>query len=177
MISSRTNLILIGYMGSGKSSLGRVAARELGFRFVDTDALVVQQAGFDIPTIFALHGEAYFREQETKAIESLAEADQCVISTGGGAVLAEKNRELLREIGFVVLLTAREEVIWDRVSRNTKRPLLRTANPRETISRMLAERMPIYEATAHFTVDSSDLSRDETLREVLDAAHAAWTRA
>jgi len=175
MFSSRTNLILIGFMGSGKSSLGRLAARELDFEFVDTDALVVQQAGFDISTIFALHGEAYFREEETKAIASLTEADRCVISTGGGAVLSEKNRDLLREIGFVVLLTAREEVIWERVSRNNKRPLLRTPNPRETVSRLLAERRPTYEAAAHFIVDSSDIPREEALQQILEAAREAWS--
>jgi shikimate kinase len=174
VFSSRTNLILTGFMGSGKSSLGRLAARELDFEFIDTDAVVVQNAGFDIPTIFALHGEAYFREEETKAIESLATVDRCVISTGGGVVLSERNRELLREIGFVVLLTAREEVIWERVSRNTKRPLLRTPNPRETISRLLAERRPAYEAAAHFIVDSSDIPREEALRQIIEAAREAW---
>jgi shikimate kinase len=174
MFSSRTNLILTGFMGSGKSSLGRLAARELDFEFVDTDAMVVQRAGFDIPTIFALHGEVYFREEETKAIEALATADRCVISTGGGAILSEKNRDMLREIGFVVLLTAREEVIWERVSRNNKRPLLRTPNPRETVSRLLAERQPAYEATAHFILDSSDITREEALRQVVEAAREAW---
>jgi shikimate kinase len=117
----RQNIVLIGFMGSGKSSIGRLIAGRLGFIFVDTDALVTQRAGLEI-------------------------------ATGGGIVLRERNHELLRELDLVVLLTANEEVIYERVSRNTMRPLLQTENPRETLSRLLAARDPLYAAAAQWTL-------------------------
>lgn len=117
----RQNIVLIGFMGSGKSSIGRLIAGRLGFIFVDTDALVTQRAGLEI-------------------------------ATGGGIVLRERNHELLRELDLVVLLTANEEVIYERVSRNTMRPLLQTENPRETLSRLLTARDPLYAAAAQWTL-------------------------
>jgi shikimate kinase len=117
----RQNIALIGFIGSGKSSIGRLIAGRLGFIFVDTDALVTQRAGLEI-------------------------------ATGGGIVLRERNHELLRELDLVVLLTANEEVIYERVSRNTMRPLLQTENPRETLSRLLAARDPLYAAAAQWTL-------------------------
>lgn len=117
----RQNIVLIGFIGSGKSSIGRLIAGRLGFIFVDTDALVTQRAGLEI-------------------------------ATGGGIVLRERNHELLRELDLVVLLTANEEVIYERVSRNTMRPLLQTENPRETLSRLLAARDPLYAAAAQWTL-------------------------
>jgi shikimate kinase len=157
----RANLILVGFMGSGKSALGRFAAQRLGFQFLDTDALIVERAGMEISSLFEQQGEAHFRELETRTIESLMPLNRCVISTGGGAVLSEENRALLRSLGFVVLLTAREEIIFERVARNTKRPLLQTADPRGTIAQMLADRAPAYTAAAHWTLDTSDLSREQ----------------
>jgi shikimate kinase len=117
----RQNIVLIGFIGSGKSSIGRLIAGRLGFIFVDTDALVTQRAGLEI-------------------------------ATGGGIVLRERNHELLRELDLVVLLTANEEVIYERVSRNTMRPLLQTENPRETLSRLLTARDPLYAAAAQWTL-------------------------
>jgi shikimate kinase len=92
----------------------------------------------------------------------------------GGAVLREHNRQLLRRLGFVVLLTAHEDVIFDRVSRNTKRPLLRTENPRETVTQMLAEREPAYAAAAQLTIDSSERSHEESADAIIAAARIAW---
>ncbi len=161
-------------MGSGKSSVGRLIAGRLGFQFVDTDALIVQRAGMEIAQIFAREGEERFRDLETAALESLAHRERCVIATGGGVVLRERNRELLREIGFVVLLTASEEVIFERVSRNTKRPLLQTENPRATVSAMLAARQPAYAAAAQWTLDNSTLSHASTAEAVIAEARRAF---
>ena len=174
MTTPHTNLVLIGFMGSGKSSLGRLVARELGFQFIDTDTLVVERAGFDIPTIFGLHGEEHFRDLEAAVLRSLTHLNRCVVSTGGGAVLREENRDVLRQIGFVVLLAASEEVLFDRVARNRKRPLLHTENPRETVSRMLAERKPIYEAAAQCIIDTSNFNRTEALETLLARAREAF---
>jgi len=170
----RQNIVLIGFMGSGKSSIGRLVAGRLGFQFVDTDALIVERAGREIAEIFASEGEERFRDLETAAIESLAHRERCVIATGGGVVLRERNRGLLRELGFVVLLMASEDVIFERVSRNTKRPLLQTANPRETVTAMLAARQPAYEAAAQWKLDSTALSHATAAEAVIAEARRAF---
>ncbi len=164
------NIVLVGFMGSGKSSIGRILARRLGYRFIDTDRKLIEREGMEISEIFALHGEDYFRERETDVLRTLLGKGQCVIATGGGIVLREHNHPLLRELGFVVGLTADEEVIFERVSRNTKRPLLRTPNPRQTIQEMLATRSALYEAAAQFTVDTSLLTHDEVAECILTQA-------
>ncbi|MBJ7392321.1 MAG: shikimate kinase, partial [Chthoniobacterales bacterium] len=134
------NLVLVGFMGSGKSSVGRLAAKALGFQFTDTDQIVVDRAGRQISDIFETDGEAAFRALETEAIESLAHSERYVVSTGGGAVLSEHNRLRLRALGFVVCLTASEDILFERVARNSKRPLLQTENPRATLSRLIQDR-------------------------------------
>jgi shikimate kinase len=147
----------------------------MGFQFVDIDAVIVERAGIDIPAIFAREGEQGFRDLETAAIESLAHLSRCVIATGGGAVLREKNRELLRALGFVVLLSASEEVLYQRVSRNTRRPLLQTENPRETLSQMLAARREVYAAAAEHVVDTSHFTHRQSADAVIDAARRAFS--
>ncbi len=161
-------------MGSGKSSVGRLIAGRLGFQFMDTDTLVVQRGGMEIAEIFKREGEERFRDLETAALESLAHLQRCVIATGGGVVLRERNRELLRELGFVVLLTAGEEVIFERISRNAKRPLLQTPNPRETVAQMLAARQPCYAAAAQWTLDNSTLSHAAAAEAVIAEARRAF---
>jgi len=150
------NIVLIGFMGSGKSSVGRLIAAKLNQRFIDTDHLIIQKNGLEISEIFKQHGESYFRDQERIALESLQNSSHCVIATGGGIVVRPENHALLHQLGFVVWLTANEEIIFERVSRNTKRPLIQTENPRETISNLLIQRNPLYDKAAHFTLDTSD---------------------
>jgi len=164
-------------MGSGKSSVGRAVAKALRFQFLDTDQLLVERAGQSISEIFATEGEASFRTRETQVLESLKAQTRCVISTGGGAVLAERNRTLLRELGFTVWLTASENALFERVSRATHRPLLQTANPRETLSRLMQERAPLYEETARTVVDTTFLAQPAVVSEVVAAAKQAfaWT--
>jgi shikimate kinase len=171
----RHNLVLIGFMGSGKSSIGRLVAQKLGFQFVDTDALVVERSGSEIAAIFARDGEEHFRELETAALESLVPRNRCVMATGGGIILQEKNRALLRELGLVVWLTASEDVIFDRVSRNSKRPLLQTANPRETVAKLFAARRAFYEEAAQFTLDTSTLSHAEAAEAVIAEARRTFS--
>jgi len=173
---SRQNIVLIGFMGSGKSTIGRLIAGRLGFQFVDTDAVIVQRAGMDIAAIFARDGEEGFRELETAALESLDHLQRSVIATGGGVVLRERNRELLRELGLVVLLKASEEALFERVSRNTKRPLLQTENPRETFAKLYAAREPIYEAAAQWTLDSTAIPHRAAAEAVIGEARRvfAW---
>ena len=154
----RTNIVFIGFMGSGKTSIGRLVAQRPGFQFIDTDAVIVERAGLPIAEIFSRHGEAWFREQETAALRSLGLRHRAVVSTGGGIVLREENRALLRELGLVVWLMASEEVIFERVSRNKKRPLLQTADPRATVHELLEQRRTHYEEAAQFTLDSTSLT-------------------
>lgn len=165
-------------MGSGKTSVGRLAAKALGFQFQDTDQLIVDRCGRQISEIFAEEGEEAFREHETAVIRSLVHLNRCVISTGGGAVIRAVNRDMLRHAGFVVCLTASEDVIFERVSRNSKRPLLQCENPREAISRLLAARRDAYESTAHCTIDTSLLPQHEAVEALVTAvrAHFAWNR-
>jgi shikimate kinase len=174
-VRMRNNIVLIGFMGSGKTSIGRLVAQRLGFQFIDTDKVVVERAGMEIPEIFARHGEPWFRDHETSALGSMGMYNRSVISTGGGVVLRPENRELLRELGFVVWLTASEDVIFERVSRNKKRPLLQTADPRRTVHELLEQRRALYEGTAQFTLDSTDLEHDAAADAVIAEARKAFS--
>ena len=168
------NIVLIGFMGTGKSSIGRHVAKRLDFRFVDTDRLIVESAGKSIPDIFAEKGEAFFRDAETAALGSLKGASGHVIATGGGIIDRPGNIGLLRALGFVVWFTASEKVIFERVSRHDKRPLLKTENPRQTIRRLLERRAPLYGGTADLAIDTSHLSHGEIADAVVEAARLHW---
>ena len=165
--ASVRNLVLVGFMGSGKSSVGREIARRCDFRFLDTDSVIRQKYGKSIPEIFAIHGEPAFREEEHQLLLRLRGARHLVIATGGGIVLQPQNRLLLRSIGPVVWLTADEEVIWERVSRNRNRPLLQTVDPRSTIRSLMQIRYPLYREAADVVVETSTLTHQEVAHRVL----------
>ena len=175
MSAARQNIVLIGFMGSGKSSVGRRIASRLGFQFVDTDAMLVEREGCEIAEIFAREGEARFRDLESAVLEALATRTGCVISTGGGVILREKNRALLRQLGLVVWLTASEDAIFARVSRTNKRPLLQTANPRATVTELFAARRPLYEAAAQFTLDTTTFSHAQAADAVIEEARRVFS--
>ena len=124
--------------------------------------------------IFAEHGEEHFRDLETAVLESLGSVRHCVISTGGGAVVKERNCPILKSLGYVVWLTASEEVIFNRVSRNDKRPLLQTENPRETIAKLLAARRPLYEGAAELMLDTTTFTHDAAADAVIAGARRAF---
>ncbi len=158
------NVVLIGFMGTGKSVIGRRLANALGFRFVDTDRLVEKQAGKTIAKIFAEEGEARFREWEADVAKQISGCHACVIATGGGMVTRPEN--LGRLAGIRVALTARPDVILKRTQAHPgQRPLLRSANPLADIARLLAERAPFYRH-ADLTVDTSDVSIDAAVRHI-----------
>jgi shikimate kinase len=177
-VEVRPNLILVGFMGSGKTVIGKLSAKALGFQFLDSDQLIVDRSSRPIPEIFASDGEEFFRDLETEVIVSLERLTRCVISTGGGAVLREKNRQALRQLGFVVCLTAREEVLYERVARNDKRPLLQTADPRKTLRDLLRSRSEAYAEAAHWTLDTSEMAHNAVVEAVTAAAREAfaWNR-
>lgn len=139
-----TRYFLIGPMGAGKSSVGRRLAAELGLRFHDTDARIRERTGVDIPLIFEIEGEAGFRRREHDVLLELAEQEDTVIATGGGIVLDEENREILRRRGVVIHLSASLETLLERTARNPHRPLLQNDDPEGTLARLMAEREPLY---------------------------------
>jgi len=160
-------------MGSGKTSVGRIIAERLGFTPVDTDQSVIDNTGLQITEIFKEHGEGWFRERETAALESLRGRSGLVISTGGGIVLSEKNVALMKELGFVAWLTAAEQVLYERVAHGNKRPLVQTADPRGTIRKLLAEREPLYASAAHYTIDTAGRTHDEVAEAIILKARRA----
>lgn len=170
------NLVLIGFMGSGKSSIGRILAAKLGFHLLDTDAMVVEAAGMQITDIFAWKGEEGFREYEAKALAYLVDrnAQKAVVATGGGIVTRQSNLPVLRRLGFVVQLTASEEVIFERVSRNKARPMLHTPNPRETVAQLLSRRAPLYAAAADYMIDTSTKSHTQAADAIIAEARRRY---
>jgi shikimate kinase len=143
---SQPNLYLVGFMGTGKSAVGRRVARQLGFDFVDVDRQLEQQAGRSIAEIFAKDGEACFRQMERDFIEKGHSTEGQVVSCGGGLVVAPGMREALLARGVVVCLFASVETILERTGRNRDRPLLDAENPRARIEELLKARMPVYQS-------------------------------
>lgn len=160
------NLVLVGFMGSGKSSVGRILSSLTGFALVDTDALVAQAAGRSIPAIFKQHGEEHFRALETKVLHSLVGRIGLIVATGGGVIISASNRELLPQIGPVVWLDASPEHLYQRV-KHSKRPLLQTADPRRTVEELYHQREPLYAETAAIRIDSGTLTHRQTAEAVL----------
>lgn len=164
------NLFLIGPMGAGKTSLGKLLSAALGYEFVDSDHHIVQTTGVDIPTIFYYEGEAGFRERELKAVDELTRRKNIVLATGGGAVLRKANRRRLRRRGCVIYLKVSVAQQLARTLRDTNRPLLQTADPERRLRELARERAPIYEATAHYTIDT-DRGHIRTLKQRILAAY------
>lgn len=164
------NIVLVGFMATGKTTLGKLVARKAGFSFIDTDKEIEKLAGTSIPSLFAEEGEAGFRTRESAYLASLAGEENCVISTGGGIVVKPENHAVLRDLGFVVWLHTKKRIIYDRVRRNPHRPLLKTPDPYATISALVEERMPLYNAVADLHVVTTDLSPAEAVTGIVESA-------
>jgi len=148
-IDKNRNIILIGYMGCGKSTVGRKTARALGLTFLDTDAMIEAEEDMTISKLFEEKGEEYFRQRETETIRKLlTEEKGKIIATGGGLPMREENRELLRKLGTVIYLKAEPETLYKRLSGDHKRPLLKEGELRQKIETMLELRNPVYEEIA-----------------------------
>lgn len=160
------SVILTGFMGTGKSSVGKFLAGKLGCGYYDLDSMIVADVGMSINDIFACHGEQHFRLLEKKAIDNLSSAGCCVISTGGGAVIDPENRRRLRAAGTVINLTASAEAIRDRLKDETDRPLLKDGKSLEKIAAMLAERESFY-ADADMRIDTVGKTVDDVAAEIL----------
>jgi shikimate kinase len=166
-MTQHNNLILVGFMGTGKTSVGKAAAEALGFSYVDTDDIVEDGAGKAISRIFADEGEPHFRDLETQALRSLADVERHVVSTGGGVVLRDDNWDAMRKAGLVVCLAADPEVIYERTRHESHRPLLQTDDPMARIRELLENRLPYY-ARADETIDTSDLGVAEVVERLLE---------
>lgn len=165
------NIVLIGLMGSGKSTVGRMVAQMLGFQFVDTDHLIIDQAGCSIPDIFAREGEAGFRLRESAVLRSLLGRRHCIIATGGGIVTQARNRPLLRHLGFITWLEADPKLLARRTASNNDRPLLRGEEPPlQKLERLLTERKPLYKDLADLRIQTDELSQQESAYGVAESA-------
>jgi shikimate kinase len=169
----KSNLVLIGYRGSGKTTVGRAAAQRLGYRFVDTDDRIVAEAGTTIAEIFAAEGESGFRDREAAAVERASALTGCVISAGGGAILRADNVERLRRSGFVVWLTAPAEVLCRRIegdaSTSASRPALTGLSGLAEVRSVLSARESAYRRAADVSVDAAGDDVSAVVDEVLAA--------
>lgn len=148
------NIVLVGPMGAGKSTVGRNLASRLSYTFTDTDHLIEERAGADIPWIFDVEGESGFRARETATLESLLGVSQQVIATGGGIVVRPENHEILRKLGKVVYLTASVDQLVARTSKDKKRPLLQVDDPKTRIEQLLEHRDPLYRQLADYVLNT-----------------------
>ncbi len=155
-------------MGAGKTTIGKQVAEQLGCDFFDSDRVIEQRTGVSIPLIFELEGEAGFRKRETEVLKDLCKNENFVLATGGGAVLREENRKLLRQNSLVVFLNASLDQLYERTSRDRNRPLLQTENPREKLKMLLDERLGIYQNLADIIVKTDDQSVYQTVNQILE---------
>lgn len=164
------NIYLIGFMGTGKSTVGKMLAEDLGARFVDTDKLVEEKTGRTIADIFEESSEEEFRRLETEVLRDITEQDNLVVSTGGGIVVTRGNMEMMKDTGLVITLIADVHTIMDRVKNDeTNRPLLEVADPFEEIKKLLFDRASFY-ISAHHIVETSDITPREAADQIMEFA-------
>lgn len=165
----RDNIFLIGPMGAGKTTVGRLLARALELAFWDSDREIERRTGVGIPMIFEYEGEAGFRRREAEVIADLTAKEGVVLATGGGAVLLPENRECLKTRGFVVYLQCSVDKQLERTHKDLNRPLLKTAKPRRRLAELLTMREPLYRELADCVVDTGQCSSRGTVRRVIKA--------
>ena len=169
----RSNIFLVGPMGAGKSTIGRLLASELNLSFRDSDRVIEERTGADIPWIFDMEGEEGFRERETAVLTELSTEANVVIATGGGIILRELNRTIMKSSGFVCYLTASIDQLVERTSRDKKRPLLQVENPRQKIIDLLSLRDPLYRDAADFVINTDRRSPKAVAQEIAGLVTAA----
>lgn len=161
-------VFLVGPMGAGKTTIGRQLAERLDLEFLDSDREIEQRAGVDVATIFDFEGEAGFRERETRILDELTQRDRIVLATGGGAVVADHNRELLHTRGFVIHLAISVDEQLRRTRRDRSRPLLQNTDRRATLTQLARQRDALYRAVAHVTVDTGGRRSRHTLERIVE---------
>lgn len=160
------NIVLTGFMGTGKTTVGKKLAEKLNWKFVDTDELIEKKAGMRIKDIFSKFGENYFRDLETNIVIEASNLDRHVIAVGGGAVLRDVNMQHLEKNGVIINLKAKPETIYKRTMNTDERPLLNKPNPMEEIKRLLEYREPYYKRCS-FVIETDELSVDEITDKIM----------
>jgi len=168
------NLYLVGLMGAGKTTVGRVLARRLKLRFLDSDQEIERRCGVKIPVIFEIEGEAGFRGREAAVLGELAQLRGIVLATGGGVVGAKQNRQLLAASGTVVYLHAQPDDLYERVRHDRNRPLLATADPLARLRALYAERDPLYRSIADVVIDTGKQGVAALARDLLGKLGERW---
>lgn len=166
-VHSLKSIVLIGFMGAGKSSVGRCLERRIGLRRVDTDELVAKKLRLRITEIFAQHGETRFRQAETEILRSLVLPRPAIVVTGGGTILGGENVSLLKRLGTIVWLDGDENVLFQRAMRKGDRPLLQTEDPRATFQTLFTSRRSIYADAADIRIDSSNRTHEQVADAIL----------
>ncbi len=161
------NIYLVGLMGAGKTTVGKALAKRLGWQFHDSDHEIAARTGVSIPTIFEIEGEAGFRRRETQVIEELTNLRNVVVATGGGAVLAQQNRDCLSRSGVVVYLNASPAQLFERTRHDRNRPLLQVPDPLGKLKTLHAERGPLYEAVADIVIDGNRCNATAAVQQIM----------
>ena len=161
------NIFLIGFMGSGKSTIGRFLQKELNMELVEMDARIVEEQGMSINDIFAQYGEDHFRDIESKLILTLGEEGNTIVSCGGGVVVRPQNVEYMKKSGTIVFLTATPETIYERVKNSTDRPILNGHMNVEYIAELMEKRRALYEEAADIRIKTDGKDRNEICREII----------
>jgi shikimate kinase len=167
VIPENSNIFLIGLMGAGKSTVGRVLARKLNSRFIDSDHALEERCGVKIPTIFEMEGEAGFRKREAQIIEELTQEKGLILATGGGSVLLPENRRALSERGTVVYLHANPIELWHRTKGGEGRPLLQNGDPKTILENLYALRDPLYREIADHIIETGKPSVNQLVNTLL----------
>ena len=162
------NVYLIGYRGTGKTYIGKDLAKAIGKEFQDTDDLIVEKAGKNIPEIFSEDGEENFRDLESTVLEEVAAKDGFVIGCGGGIILRDENIEKLKKTGIVILLEASPEIIYERIKGDQNRPALTNKNELEEIKHVLSERQEKYRKAAGHKIDAENYSIEENVKQIIE---------
>lgn len=165
----KKTVALVGMMGAGKTAVGRVVAAKLGVAFTDSDAEIETAANLTVPEIFERDGEPFFRRRETEVIARLLDHERCILSTGGGAFLAEENRANISARGVAVWLNADIDLLWSRVRNKDTRPLLRTGDPLGTLTSLYEARVPIYQLADLSVPCEANLAIEAMAGRVIDA--------
>jgi len=174
---SRSNIYLIGPMGSGKTTIGYRTAKLLGMDFLDCDRELEAQTGASVSLIFDVEGESGFRERETRMLQSLTSHDNVLVATGGGVVLKAENREMLKQSGLVVYLQTSVDQQFRRLRRDRSRPLLQSGDREQKLTELAAARNPLYEKLADIVFPTQNRSPDIAARQLADAILSYWADA
>lgn len=164
----KDNIVLVGLMGAGKTTVGRQLAKQLQRRFVDSDHEIELRTGVSIPVIFEIEGEEGFRNRETQVLSDLLQEQGLVLATGGGAVLRPQNRQLMKSHGTVIYLRATVDELWQRTRHDRNRPLLQTDDPRAKLAALYEQRNPFYNEVADIVVDTSRQSVQHLVQQLLE---------